>query len=66
MHDLMEEYIKDGLAGLGQLLVGKHLRPAQLACTIVSIVAAPEAAQSVVLQGYLPEPVSEENNGEAS
>ena len=49
MNEVMEEYIKDGLAGLAQLMAGKHLRPAQLASTIVSIVAAPEAAQDIVL-----------------
>ncbi len=49
MNEVMEEFIKDGLAGLGQMLSGKHLRPAQLATTIVAVVAAPEAAADVVL-----------------
>ncbi len=51
MNEVMEEYVKDGLAGLAKLLDGKHLRPAELASTIVSVVAAPEAAQDIVL-GY--------------
>jgi len=50
LNEIMEEYILEGLAGLARLQDGKHLRPAQLAQTIVAIVAAPEAAQDVVLQ----------------
>jgi len=49
MNEVMEEYIKDGLSGLAKLIGGTHLRPAELACTIVSVVAAPEAAQDIVL-----------------
>ena len=53
MNELMEEYIQAGLAGLARLQEGKHLRPAEIAQTIVSVVAAPEAAAAVVLQGAL-------------
>ncbi len=49
MNEVMEEFIKDGLAGLATLLKGKHLRPAELASTIVSVCAAPEAAADIVL-----------------
>ena len=49
MNEVMAEYIKDGLAGLAQMMAGKHLRPAQLASTIVSVVAAPEAAADIVI-----------------
>ncbi len=49
MNEIMEEYIKDGLGGLARLMGGKHLRPAEMASTIVAVVAAPEAAQEVVL-----------------
>jgi len=49
MNEIMEEFIKDGLGHLAQLMGGKHLRPAELASTIVAVVAAPEAAQDVVI-----------------
>ena len=49
MNEVMVEYIKDGLAGLAGLMGGKHLRPEELASTIVAVVAAPEEAQEVVL-----------------
>ncbi len=49
MNEIMEEFIKDGLGHLARLMAGKHLRPAELASTIVAVVAAPEAAQDVVL-----------------
>ena len=61
MNELMEEYIKDGLAGLRQLTRGQHLRPAQLAQTIVSVVAAPEAAADIVLQAEFSEPLEVTN-----
>ena len=50
MNEIMEEFILEGLAGLRQLLAGKHLRPAQLASTMVAINAAPQAAADVVFQ----------------
>ncbi len=43
MNDFMTDLVKDGLVGLRQLLAGKHLRPADLALTIVAVqVAEPE------------------------
>jgi len=45
----MVEYTRDGLAGLAKLMGGKHLRPAELASTIVAVVAAPDEAANVVL-----------------
>jgi len=50
MNELMEEYIKDGLAGLAQLLAGRHLQPKELASTIVAVNAAREAAADIAMQ----------------
>ncbi len=63
MNEIMAEYILDGLAGLQKLMAGKHLRPAQLASTIVSVVATPEAAADIVL-GYGQKVIWEAPNGE--
>ena len=63
MNEVMEDFIKDGLGGLARLLGGKHLRPAELASTIVSVVAAPEAAQDIVL-GFGRQLPMEERSGE--
>jgi len=62
MNEVMAEYIKDGLGGLAALMAGKHLRPAELASTIVSVVAAPEAAADIVL-GYGKQLPLEDANG---
>jgi len=62
MNEVMEEYIINGLAGLRKLTRGQHLRPAELASTIVAVVAASEAAADIVLQGEFGEP-QEDSNG---
>ncbi len=49
MNEQLVELKLEGLAGLRQMLAGKHLRPAQLALTIVTLVAAPEEAEAVLL-----------------
>ena len=50
MNEIHEEFLKEGLAGLARLQRGSHLRPAELAQTIVAVVAAPEAAAEIVIQ----------------
>ena len=62
MNEVMEDYIKDGLGGLAKLLAGKHLRPTELASTIVSVCAAPDAAADIVL-GFGKQLPLEEPNG---
>jgi len=50
MNEIYAEYIKAGLAGLTALHRGNFLRPAELASTIVAVMAAPEAAAAIVIQ----------------
>jgi len=49
MNELQEELIKEGLAGLRQLQSGKHLRPQELAVTIVVVATNTEAAEEILL-----------------
>jgi len=65
MNEIMVEYIREGLAGLARLMGGKHLRPAQLASTIVAVVAAPDAAEDIVI-GFGKQLTMEVSNGEES
>ena len=62
MNEVLAEYITDGLKGLSQLQAGKHLRPTELASTIVAVVAAPEAAAEIVIQFGI-QLALEESNG---
>ncbi len=47
MNEMLVDRIKEGLVGLRQLLAGKHLRPAELALTIMIVAAYPEKAAGV-------------------
>ena len=49
MNEQLVELTKEGLTGLRQLLSGKHLRPAQLALTIVIVASQAEAAVEILL-----------------
>jgi len=49
MNDDLVEMAKEGLTGLRQLLSGKHLRPAELALTIVVVGLRPDEAQQILL-----------------
>jgi len=48
MNPLLDEQVHQGLSNLRQLLAGKHLRPAELALTMIVVQAAPAAAFDVL------------------
>ena len=48
MNEVTVDMVKDGLAGLRSLLAGKHLRPAELALTIVIVAIRPSDAESIL------------------
>jgi len=49
MNDQLEDMINEGLGYLRQLLAGKHLRPAELALTMVIVSSQPERAEKILL-----------------
>ncbi len=53
MNEVMAEYLQEGLAGLRLLLKGSHLRPQQLASMVIAVVALPEEAADIVLEGQV-------------
>ena len=48
MNDVLIERHKEGLEGLRMLLLGKHLRPRQLALMVAAFVAEPERAMEMI------------------
>jgi len=52
MNEQLVEYKKQGLTNLRQLLAGKHLRPAELALTMVILSTETEAAQEILLDSH--------------
>ncbi len=48
MDEFWEDTIKDGIANLRKLRAGTHLRPADLALTIVVVAAFPQDAKVVI------------------
>ena len=49
MNDMMEHVILEGLANLRQLMAGKHLRPAELALTMVIVATQGERAEAILM-----------------
>jgi len=48
LNEVMTDMVKDGLVGLRKLLAGKHLRPAELALTLVAVHWAPAQAEEIL------------------
>ncbi len=48
MNDELVAMTKEGLRELRQLLAGKHLRPAELALTLVAVHWAPKEAEEIL------------------
>ncbi len=51
MNEVLADVILEGLVGLRKLLAGNHLRPAEMAVTLIALSAAPERAQALYLDG---------------
>lgn len=49
MNDVLSEMVEEGLTGLRQLLSGKHLRPAELALTILIVGLHPGEAERILM-----------------
>jgi len=50
MDETLVDRVTEGLTGLRQLLAGKHLRPAELALTIVIVATNPERAGAILME----------------
>ncbi len=65
MNEVLEDLITQGLTNLRQLLAGKHLRPAELALTIVIVASQPSRAEAVLLDSGAQARWENVHNGEA-